>query len=326
MKFSKTLIFTYILFFVFYSHTAHAQKNHITFENLIKQSNWLGIYTNEHFETVAEYNYKKHPHFQTVALPYLKARGLKTEREINLAVRLDLLNLAHALTVLFEGDHEKIISSTMPEEIYSYFTGSENQIDHIGRELYGPITFYLDVLRELAPSLMLEHVKLPAGKNITPNGDIIFPSVQVVEALRKTDPDLKGVTIGRIYFHDQNGMKGCLELFQASLIDNSSPQDYIFTLARHGVLHQNVHLLYVTDFGDFLASPIEHFSIAVNHKDTVYKVHHHIKNSSNENMRLYTRQIAYNPADKSTNTKIAIKSDPKYLVFTKIIEIVHYGD
>lgn len=113
----------------------------------------------------------------------------------------------------------------MPDHLFLVISEVEPVIDHVGRKLFGPLDFYLEVLRDLAPRLGSVHQPLPPGENVTADSDAVFQSVQVVEALRQFDLDLEGVTIAKIFFADRDrpSATGCLELFQLALRDGSAP-------------------------------------------------------------------------------------------------------
>jgi hypothetical protein len=281
---------------------------------------WLGIEPDPRFLPLIDCNLERRADYRSQVVPYLRARGADDDQMIELLVRIDLENLAHAFTILFCSDHELVLRSVMPEHLYRVIEGVQPVIDHVGRELFGPVDFYLELLRELAPRCGLHHRAQPPGPTTTGAGDIVFQSVQVVEALRQFDPDLGGVTIAKTYFADQTmAADHCLELFQPALRDGGSPQCHRHTVERL----TNLHIESVGSAGLSLQPPICHLSIEAPDVATVHAIHDVVANDTSGMLMPYVDRVTLNPGDHSTNTKLSIRSHPDSPVYNKIIEVVH---
>ncbi len=303
---------------------------------------WLDVTVDARFQPLINYDFQHREDYHLKVIPYLKGRGIDAQNKIEMFVKVDLYNLAHALTIIFEMDRNIILQQIMPLHLFQVIQDVESEIDHVGRELFGPLDFYLDILREQAESLKLNHIILPEGNNVSENGDIVFQSVQVVQALRQTDNHLKGVTIAKIYLKDiqSPSTKGCLELFQVALRDCSSPQNYRFTLARLANLYANenngriykmidrdINKGYITEDGKIpLVTPVCHISIRARDVQTVYDVHKAAKDDKTGMIMLYLDKVSTNPGDGSVNTKIAIRSDLGTPLYNKIIEVAHFDE
>jgi hypothetical protein len=284
---------------------------------------WLDITPDDRFSPLIGCNLRRRESYRRDVVPYLRARGVADDLMIEQFVRLDLEHLAHALTVVFSSDHEVVLKSIMPDHLYLVINEVNPIIDHVGRELFGPIDFYLEVLHDLAPRLGLDHQPLPPGDKITSNGDAVFQSVQVVEALRQFDPDLEGVTIAKIFFaeRDRPSATGCLELFQPALRDGSAPQCHRHTVERLANLHSDT-----SEGGATLSMqpPICHISIEAPDVDTVHAIHDVAKTDTSGMLMPYVDRVVENRGDHSTNTKLSVKSHPDSPLFNKIIEVVYH--
>ncbi|MCP5003214.1 MAG: hypothetical protein GY941_04565 [Planctomycetes bacterium] len=303
---------------------------------------WLDVNVDARFQPLINYDFQHRADYHLNVIPYLKDRGIVGENKVEMFVKVDLYNLAHALTIIFEMDQNIILQNIMPLHLFQVIQDVESEIDHVGRELFGPLDFYLDILREQAERLKLNHIVLPEGKNVSEYGDIVFQSVQVVKALRHTDKQLKGVTIAKIYLKDNKNpsTKGCLELFQVALRDRSFPQNYRFTLARLANLYANVNNWriykiigrdinkgYITEDGKIpLVTPVCHISIRARDVKTVHDVHKAAMDDKTGMIMLYLDRVSTNPGDGSVNTKIAIRSDLDIPLYNKIIEVAHFDE
>ncbi len=300
---------------------------------------WLDVSVDARFQPLINYDFQHRPDYNLKVIPYLKDRGIVGRIKVEMFVKVDLYNLAHALTILFARDQSIILQQIMPPHLFRVLQDVESEIDHVGRELFGPLDFYLDILREQAERLKLNHIVLPEGKNVSEHGDIVFQSVQVVQALQHFDKHLKGVTIAKSYFKDkQEGSTGCFELFQVALRDNSFPQDYRFTLARMANLYANANSkgIYkkieddinkdcIFEDGNIpVFTPVCHISIRANDVQTVHDFHKTAKDDKTGMIILYLDKVSTNPGDGSINTKIAIGSDLGIPLYNKIIEVAYF--
>lgn len=283
---------------------------------------WLDVAPGPAFAALMGADVRSRPDFGSVVVPYMNQRGVEDEEAIEDYARIDLAHLAQAFTILFAADHNQILSSMMPDHLYQVIHDVRPTIDHVGREIFGPIDFYLSILHDLADDLGIVHDPLSAGPNVTERGDMVFGSVQVVEALHQFDPDLQGVTIGRTAFTSAADPSHtcCVELFQPSLRDNSAPQPYGRTLERMSNLHAESNR---AGDGLSLEPPICHISIRAPRVETVYELHEVAKSDATGMVMPYVENVAVNPADGSTNTKISIRHSVDNPVYNQIIEIVH---
>lgn len=264
------------------------------------EQEWIECIPSSRFEPLNQIS----KHYKQ-AVPYYKARGVYDEESIEKFVCEDISHIAHAFSVLFEQDQKRILRNFLGEYFF-LIEGYNAQIDHIGRELYGPLSFYLPMLNEIALNLGLIHL-----------GDLVFPSTQVVKTLREQDPSLQGVTIGRAYFQSiESGQIGCLELFQASPQNEKNPQHIEATQKRLSLLTNSTK--------NSTSSPIDHISIEVNSVEEVQNIHEHIHKLESVTLQPNQKEVCYNPGDRSTQTKVLIRNS-KEAPFSKIIEFVHYA-
>jgi hypothetical protein len=265
---------------------------------------WLGCIPSNRFDALTQFAFKSLPEYQTLLVPYLIARGVDDEAIMETLVREDLFHIAQAFSVLFEQNPVIVLNNLLGEHI-TLIEGYHAQIDHVGRELFGPLSFYLSLLKQIAPNLRFILIR-----------DIVFPSTQVVKVLQKHDPHLQGVTIGRVYLQDSElKQKKCIELFQASTLDEKNPQRIEATRQRLSLLTRGSDTSMVT--------PIDHLSIELSSIEEVHCVHNRIRERASDTLRLNQMEVSHNPGDGSTQTKALIRSSPEG-PFNKIIEFVHY--
>ena len=196
---------------------------------------------------------------------------------------------------------------------------------------FGPMDVYLQILSEQAARLGLNHEKYPPGKDVTKEGNLIFPSVQVVAVFQKADPQVAGVTVGRIFFtvNDDPATKAGLELFQSSALNNQNPQSVEATLQRQARLLMTAsQKALLQKKGEAceqnVTEPVAHLAIALPSRKQVYGIHNMLVKAQSETMKLYGDQVAYNPGDNSTNTKFALKDSYPGAPFNRTIELISY--
>ena len=308
---------------------------------IAKFDHWLGIRIHKRFQLIVDCRIEEDPDYENFVIPYLKLRGIHDERTIRKFVQIDLQNLAHALTLLFESNHRHVLSKVLPMEAYSdAFKKIDIKIDHVGRELLGPLSFYLNILKNSADKMELSHVSLPSGPKVTPEGNKIFPSTQTVEALRQFDPYLEGVTICRIFFIDRHTReKRNLELFQASSEKGFSPQHYTYTLARLAILQldpEQIELInriepdlktgFVTPEARIpIVSPICHLSVQVEEEALIFFLHNMFNKKQAGKIKTYLDEPSSNKADNSFNTKLlACETVEGHHIYNKLLEMVYY--
>lgn len=249
------------------------------------------------FELLTTLSVSSLPGFQERLVPYLVERGVKDIALMEDLVRDDLLHIAQSLSLFFDHDPKQVLTDFLGA--YSHLLdGCTSQIDHVGKELFGPLSFYLPILKEISPSLGLIYLS-----------DRVFPSVSVVKILQKNDPHLKGITIARVYFQsrDADRKKAFLELFQASPVDEKEPQKIEATQDRLSLR----------------IDPIDHLAIRLNTVEEVSVMHERIQKMVSENFLVDLDEVSYNPGDQSSHTKARFR-DSSETVFNKIVEFIHY--
>lgn len=264
---------------------------------------WLKVCALGRFSLLTHLHPQSVEGYQEKLLPYLRARGVD-DNAVELFVRKDLFHIAHALSILFEQESAHVLQHFLGDR-YALIDRVDAHIDHVGRELLGSLSFYLPLLKKLSPELGLVAFM-----------EIVFPSTQVVKVLQHYDPNISGVTIGRMYFQDiSNGQIRCLELFQASSQDDQCPQKITATEDRL--------LLLTAPSSSSLQTPIDHLALEVGAIEDVQSIHDRIHQLASETLMPYQKTISYNPGDGSTQTKVLLR-DSTETVFNKIIEFVHY--
>jgi hypothetical protein len=260
---------------------------------------WVGKPPSERFDPLLQAS------LNIDLVSYLSDRGV-SEEDANYFFEMDKKHLAHALSLVFEQDSNLILAEQMGVHI-ALLDDLEIKIDHVGREIYGPLSFYIPLLKEIAPQLGLINTR-----------NIVFPSTQVVKVLQVFDPTLKGVTVGRLYFQSlDNGDTRCIELFQASTKDDKNPQSIGCTTERFSLL--------ISSKSDSKQSPIEHLSVEVQTSEEVYRIHKRIHALACDTLFPYQQAVSYNPGDGSTNTKALMRATPD-APFNRIVEFVHYKE
>jgi len=280
---------------------------------------WLDVEPSRRFQPLVRNRYSDRDSYRLDVVPYLEDRGAGAPSLIDDLVRIDLTNLAQAFTILFEFDHGLVLRRMMPEHLYTVIRNVSSYIDHVGREIVGPLDFYLQLLADIAPDCGLSHHRLDSGRGVTADGNAVFPSVQVVEALRVVDPDVAGVTIGKTVFTDEKGVagqRGCVELFQPALRDGSAAQSYKMSLERLANLR--------ADAGTAgTRAPICHISVRAADVATVHDLHRVAREDESGLVRLYLDDVVENAGDNSTITKILIRDRADGRIYNKVLEVVH---
>ena len=277
----------------------------VVFTPIASIAEWFECTLTNRFEPLTQLSIRSLPEYHKLCVPYFVARGVNDEAIIENLVREDILNIEHALNVLFEQDQKKILRNFLGEYFF-LIEGYNAQIDHVGRELLGPLSFYLPFLEEISSQLDLTYLR-----------KLTFPSTQVVKVLKQYDPDLQGVTIGRIYFQSPDRLQiGCIELFQAAPQDEKNPQGIEATQERLFLL-TNVK-------SNSIMSPIDHLSIELSSVEEVEQIHTRIHELRSEILMPNQEEVSWNPGDGSTQTKVLMRDSSK-TSFNRIIEFVHYA-
>ena len=299
---------------------------------------WLTVQASPRFAPLINYDFVSDPSYMKTVVPYLEARGIDNSDEQIRRVSADLYNLGQALTVMFEANAEAILSAVLPADFMSLFDPQDRAIDHVGRELFGPLPFYLGIMQSTAPQLSLTHVALSAAEYVTPSGDLVFPSTGVIKDLREVDPALSGVTVARIYFREApRATARCVELFQAATLAGEDPQQDSYMLARmanlyasqDATLYKQIDVQRREGFVGLngaipLVSPLSHIALQVADIDAVYAAQRYAEQDDSGWVRPYIDKVSFNPADGSSNAKLLIRSPGKLPLYNTIVEIVHY--
>lgn len=264
---------------------------------------WLDAVETKRFCYLETVSPRSLPGYFEHAVPYLKARGAK-EDEIEKLVHSDLSHLSYALSLLFEQDPHAIFQEALKQYLF-LINDRHPSVDHVGRELFGPLSFYLPLLKQISSQMQLVYKK-----------DLVFSSTQIIKVLQRYDPTIKGVTIGRVYLHDKKSDRtACLELFQAAPMDNQNPQCFRATVERLSTLDDNAEESELT--------PIDHIAIELTSKEDVQEIHEKIHQLASETLRPNQGNVSYNPGDGSTQTKVLIR-ESIHKPFQRIVEFVHY--
>ncbi len=230
-------------------------------------------------------------------VPYLSERGVDDPASFERCVREDLSNIEQSLQLLSKRNSKEVLQDFLGDYFF-LVEEYESEIDHVGKELLGPLSFYLPLLQEICPPLGFVYLS-----------EKVFASTSVVKLLQKEDPNLKGVTIARVYLQQLPLKTVSLELFQASPMDEKEPQSIRATQDR---LSRR-------------KTPIDHLAIRLNSLEEVKSIHQRILTIECENFRRGVDEIAFNPGDGSFHTKALIRSDPNG-VFDRLIEFIYYKD
>lgn len=249
-------------------------------------------------------------------------RGVNHDSNHEALVR-SLLNadvdcIAHALSALLSmSNHD--VERLVPTSIRNVIGSGGVVFDHIGVEVFGKLEWYIE---------LFDRIYAPLGINVV--HEHIFPSVQVRRAL-EYDTELGDVRIGRIYFaHGEHQVN--LEVFEAT-------QSWKHIALRQAALY--AHLTEPEDrtrvFRRTLAKigaipePVGHVAFRVPCADTVEAIQSILLQESHRDsatkMRPYVRQVFFNPADGSTNTKFVMATalPAGGTLDSQIVEIVSYN-
>ncbi|WP_298768591.1 hypothetical protein [uncultured Shewanella sp.] len=300
---------------------------------------WLGVALADRFRPLADYDFEQDPDYQKGVIPYLQTRGVQDQVLARRLVKADCYNLAQALSVLYSANQYQFFKQVLPMSLLEKVRNNAH-IDHVGRELFGPIDFYFKVLMQLSPRLGLKHHKLPSGVNVTKQGNLLFLSTSVVKEIARYNSNVKAVGIGRIYFSPLKGnaLLGNLELFQLADLNRQYAQPYENTLIRMANLYvDSTQGLYpfVKGFGpeDQVniphRFPIGHFAIEVNKISVLKAILTLVQREKLVPITLFSDEIAYNSGDGSRNLKLVL-SPPTLAAqakpfFNRIIEFVQYS-
>ena len=247
----------------------------------------------------------------------LGIRGVPAARAGHL-VADDALRLAHGLSVLTDADAARVLGGIVPPHVAEVLHRMEHRLDHVGREMALPVDVLLDVWHEALRQLDLPTVVM-AGPSATDRGDLVFGSVQVVDAIRVDDPSVEAVTIARAFVRaSEEAAPVSVELFHAGHRDGSGAQDLSYMEARMASLTVDPER---TVSG---VLPICHVSVEVEDRRALDEVHHLAVSDRSGLLTAYAKDISVNPGDGSHNTKIAVQRSRQPSAPRNVLEFVWF--
>jgi hypothetical protein len=217
------------------------------------------------------------------------------------AAAADLRRLAHAFTVLTTADRSSVLSSVLPARLLPLISRIDARIDHVGREVAAPVLPLVAAWRRATDILDLEH--LPQRRDsATAEGDLVFPSVQVVKTLRRDDPNVQAVTIGRSFVRPDAGAAALsIELFYVGEVHGGAAQ-HLSAMDRRidGLSHAPFRLTAPRP-------PICHLSLEVADRASLCHIHEIGQRDRSGLVFPYDDEVSVNPGDGSHNTKLAVR-------------------
>ena len=282
----------------------------------IRDFSWLGIEPAENYRSALGDSLQSlvaHP----AVIDTLSARGIAPDM-FEAAVKSDLCRLAHALTVLVDFEPESVLDSILPDHLADALQGLDFRLDHVGREILCPIDPLLDAWHAACGKLNF-HPAPQEGPSRTERGDLVFASVQVVEAIRRDDPGVEAVTIGSSFLRPSpNAEPVYVELFFVGHRDGSGAQN-----ARH--LEDRLASLRFDPFRIVSPRlPICHLSVEVRDRSLLEEVHRIAQADHSGLVKPYVEQISVNPGDGSHNTKLAVQQIYHPSAPTNVLEFVYF--
>jgi len=247
----------------------------------------------------------------------LQARGVDS-RFIERAVRSDLQRLSHAITVLVCHPPESVLASLLPRHLHEALQGLDCRLDHVGRETLCPLDALLSAWHHAREILGFRRVPAQDGST-APREDLIFPSVQVVKAIRNDDPTVEAVTIADSFFCASEGSEPLyVELFFPGHRDGSAAQHARHMESRLASLRWDPHRVVRPRL------PICHLSVEVKDRDVLKDIHLLASDDTTGLVTPYSDAISINPGDKSHNTKLAVRKslDPSEPV--NVLEFIYF--
>lgn len=277
---------------------------------------WLGIIPADNIQAALDVSLTTLTQNRTVQST-LRARGVEP-RFIELAVRSDLQRLAHALTVLAYHQPEPVLASLIPEHLRDALRGLEYRLDHVGREVLCPPDALLEAWHRATGILGFP----PApGKEDAADAreDLIFPSVQVVEAVRRDDPTVEAVTIAASFLCPaQNAEPVYVELFFPGHRDGSAAQHARHMQSRLDALRYDPYRVVKPRL------PICHLSVEVKDRTLLEGIHRLASADESGLVMTYADAISINPGDNSHNTKLAVRQHLEPSAPINVLEFIYF--
>ncbi len=278
--------------------------------------NWLGIEAAEDIRAALGQSLQSLAADPTV-ISTLQARGVETQF-IELAVRSDLERLAHALTVLVYHRPETVLASLLPEHLRETLQGLDYRLDHVGREILCPPDALLAAWHRARDTLGFPRAPGNDG-GAAPRDDLIFPSVQVVEAIRRDDPTVEAVTIAASFFCPTGGSEPVyVELFFPGHRDGSAAQHARHMESRLASLHCDPDRVVKPRL------PICHLSVEVKDRSLLEDIHRLASQDNTGLVTPYADNISINPGDNSHNTKLAVRKSLAPSAPINVLEFIYF--
>jgi hypothetical protein len=284
---------------------------------LLNSQSWLGHSTPPEFVNVAGQDVFSVTSMSDVTAYFAERGGSPDDPLIATLLDADVECISHALSALLSMSTEDV-AKLVPDRIRTVIGADGVIFDHIGIEVFGKLEWYIE---------LFDRAYAPLGINVV--HEHIFPSVQVRRALQY-DEHLGDVRIGRIYFA-HGDQKVNLEVFEAT-------QHWQFIARRQASLYAHLSepdtrpraFARLADATDDLLEPVGHVAFRVSCAEIVESIQSVLMRGSREDdgttLRPYVKQVFFNPADGSTNTKfVETTCLPSGLQLdSRIVEIVSY--
>ena len=247
----------------------------------------------------------------------LRARGVEPQF-IELGVRSDLQRLAHALTVLAYHQPEPILASLLPGHVREALRGLEYRLDHVGREILCPPDALLHAWHRARD--ILGFPTAPGKEDgADAREDLIFPSVQVVEAIRRDDPTVEAVTIAASFLCPAKDAEPVyVELFFPGHRDGSAVQHARHMESRLASLRYDPYRVVKPRL------PICHLSLEVKHRTLLEDIHRLASADESGLVMPYADAISINPGDNSHNTRLAVRQTLEPSAAINVLEFVYF--
>ncbi|KAA1193494.1 hypothetical protein F0M18_06575 [Pseudohalioglobus sediminis] len=281
------------------------------------QSNdWLGIQPSRHL--LAAVNASQSALLSDpMVLRTLALRGIRADLAAE-AVRSDLYRMAHAIAALVEHDPPEILAAIIPHHLADTLVNLGYRLNHVGREMLCPVDPLLEAFHRACDALGYCTAS-NAGAMNTVRGDRVFPSVQVVEAIRREDPQVSAVTIAASSFRESASSEPVyIELFFPGERDGHSAQHAKHMERRLAALHREKNRLVTPPF------PICHLSVEVEDYALLEAVHQLGQQDCSGLVTPYGECISVNPGDGSHNTKLAVQQEFHPSAQVNVLEFVFF--
>ena len=277
---------------------------------------WLGIGAAEDIRAALNGSLKTLAADDSV-IRTLQARGVESQF-IERAIRSDLQRLAHALTLLVCHPPEPVFASVLPGHLREVLQGLDYRLDHVGREILCPPDALLSAWHRAREILGFPCAPGKDG-GAAPREDLIFPSVQVVKAIRHDDPTVEAVTIAASFLCPSEGSEPVyVELFFPGHRDGSAAQHASHMESRLASLRCDLHRVVKPRL------PICHLSVEIKDRDLLTDIHRLASDDATGLVTPYADTISINPGDNSHNTKLAVRTSLHPSAPVNLLEFIYF--